>query len=58
MQPLQNTMVPVLRRDTISPATLDGLLGAPSMGKFFNASSKKHGKDGQYDCRTLPVPTY
>ena len=37
-------------------ATFDGLMGAPSMGKFFNANIKGSGSDGPYDCRTHRVP--
>ena len=39
-------------------ATFDGLMGAPSMGRFYNANIKGSGKDGPYDCRTHRVPTY
>ncbi len=38
--------------------TLDALLGASSMGQFFNANIKGSGKDGPYDCRTHRVPAY
>ena|SRR5258708_9955512 len=42
----------------LPPATFDGLMGAPSMGQFYNQNIKGTGKDGPYDCRTHRVPTY
>jgi len=40
------------------PATFDSLMGAPSMGQFYNQNIKGTGSDGPYDCRTHHVPTY
>lgn len=37
----------------INKATVDSLLVADSMGRFYNASIK-----GRFDCRTARVPTY
>jgi hypothetical protein len=42
----------------LPPATFDGLMGAPSMGQFYNANIKGSGTDGPYDCRTHRVPAY
>lgn len=39
-------------------ATFEALMGAPSMGQFYNTSIKGTGKDGPYDCRTHRVPAY
>ncbi|OSI74945.1 KTSC domain-containing protein [Bradyrhizobium canariense] len=38
--------------------TLDALMSASSMGRYFNANIKGSGKDGPYDCRTHKVPSY
>jgi len=37
----------------IDKGTVDALLGAESMGRYFNAAIK-----GRFDCRTHRVPTY
>ncbi len=42
----------------LPPATFDSLMGAPSMGQFYNQNIKGTGSDGPYDCRTHHVPTY
>jgi hypothetical protein len=42
----------------LPPATFDALMGAPSMGQFYNQNIKGSGSDGPYDCRTHRVPTY
>jgi len=42
----------------LPPATFDGLMGAPSMGQFFNHNIKGSGSDGPYDCRTHRIPAY
>lgn len=42
----------------LPPATFDNLMGAPSMGQFYNQNIKGAGPDGPYDCRTHRVPTY
>jgi hypothetical protein len=42
----------------LPPATFDGLMGAPSMGQFYNQNIKGSGSDGPYDCRTHRIPTY
>lgn len=42
----------------IDAATVDGLLSAPSMGKFFNAYIRGSGSDGPFDCRSHRVPEY
>jgi KTSC domain len=39
-------------------ATFDALMGAPSMGQFYNQNIKGTGSDGPYDCRTHRVPAY
>jgi hypothetical protein len=36
----------------------DTLMGAPSMGQFYNRNIKGTGSDGPYDCRTHRVPVY
>jgi hypothetical protein len=38
--------------------TFDGLMGAPSMGQFYNQNIKGTGSDGPFDCRTHRLPTY
>jgi hypothetical protein len=38
--------------------TYDALMGASSMGEFYNQKVKGTGKDGPYDCRTHRVPGY
>ncbi|MBR0717786.1 KTSC domain-containing protein [Bradyrhizobium liaoningense] len=30
--------------------TVDGLMGAPSMGQFFNQNIRRHVSGGRYDC--------
>ena len=42
----------------LPPATFDGLMGAPSMGQFYNQNIKGTGSNGPYDCRTHRVPSY
>jgi hypothetical protein len=42
----------------LQPATFDGLMGASSMGQFYNQNIKGSGSDGPYDCRTHRVPAY
>jgi hypothetical protein len=42
----------------LPPATLDALITADSMGRYYNANIKGSGKDGPYDCRTHRVPNY
>jgi hypothetical protein len=39
-------------------ATYESLMGAPSMGQFYNRNIKGTGKDGPFDCRTHRVPSY
>ena len=39
-------------------AAFDGLIGAPSMGQFFNQNIRGTGSDGPHDCRTHRVPKY
>jgi hypothetical protein len=39
-------------------ATYDSLMGALSMGQFYNANIKGSGSDGPYDCRTHQTPSY
>jgi hypothetical protein len=39
-------------------ATYDALMGAPSMGRFYNQNIKGTGSDGPYDCRTHRLPSY
>jgi KTSC domain len=39
-------------------ATFNGLMGAPSMGQYYNQNIKGSGSDGPSDCRTHRVPTY
>jgi hypothetical protein len=39
-------------------ATFDSLMGAPSMGQFYNQNIKGTGSDGPFDCRTHRVPSY
>jgi hypothetical protein len=42
----------------LPPVTYDALMGAPSMGQFYNQNIKGTGSDGPYDCRTHRVPSY
>jgi hypothetical protein len=42
----------------LPPATLEALMAADSMGRYYNANIKGSGKDGPYDCRTHRVPSY
>jgi len=35
----------------LPPPAFDGLMGAPSMGQFFNRNIKGTGSGGPYDCR-------
>jgi hypothetical protein len=42
----------------LPPATFDALMGAPSMGQFYNQNIKGSGSDGPYDCRMHEVPRY
>jgi hypothetical protein len=42
----------------LPPATFDDLMGAPSMGQFFNQNIKGSGTDGPFDCRTHRIPRY
>lgn len=42
----------------IDQGTVEGLLAAPSLGKYFNANIKGTGLDGPFDCRTHKVPEY
>ena len=39
-------------------AMFDALMGAPSMGQFYNQNIKGSGSDGPFDCRTHRVPSY
>ena len=39
-------------------STFDGLMGAPSMGQFYNQNIKGTGTDGPFDCPTHRVPGY
>jgi hypothetical protein len=38
-------------------STFDGLMGAPSMGQFFNRNIRGSGSDGRYDCRRPRTPS-
>jgi len=38
--------------------TFDGLMGAPSMGQFFNQNIRGSGPDGPYKCRTRRNSNY
>ena len=42
----------------IDRGTVDALLGASSMGRYFQANIKGSGMDGPFDCRTYRVPEY
>jgi KTSC domain len=42
----------------IDQGTVDNLLSAPSMGKYFNANIKGSGLDDPFDCRSHRVPEY
>lgn len=42
----------------LSATTFDGLMGAPSMGQFFNRNIRGSGPDSPYDCRTHRLPGY
>ena len=42
----------------LPPATLNALMGAPSMGQFYNQNIKGWGPDGPFDCRSHKVPQY
>jgi hypothetical protein len=34
----------------VDPDTVDGLLGAPSMGQFFNRNIRRAAAGSRYDC--------
>jgi KTSC domain len=42
----------------IGQGTVDSLLAADSMGRYFSANIKGSGSDGPFDCRTHRVPVY
>lgn len=42
----------------IDRATVQGLLSAESMGRYFNANIRGRGSDGPFDCRTHKMPQY
>jgi hypothetical protein len=42
----------------IDDRTVAALIGAESVGRFYNANIRGSGKDGPFDCRTHKVPTY
>ena len=42
----------------IGQGTVDALLAADSMGRYYNAHIKSSGSDGPFDCRTHRVPGY
>ena len=42
----------------IGQGTVDALVGAESMGKYFNANIRGSSMDGPFDCRTHRVPAY
>lgn len=42
----------------IDSTTVQGLLSAESMGRYFNTNIRGSGRDGPFDCRTHRVPEY
>jgi hypothetical protein len=40
----------------IAAATFDELMGAPSMGQYFNRNIRGSESDGRYDCRAHRIP--
>ena len=42
----------------LSGPTFDNLMGAPSMGQFFNQHIRGSGAEGRHDCRTHRIPGY
>jgi hypothetical protein len=38
--------------------TFEHLMGAPSMGQFFNRNIRGSGSGGRYDCRVDRIPNY
>lgn len=42
----------------IPKLTIDALLSADSMGRYFNANIKGSGSDGPFDCRSRRSPKY
>jgi hypothetical protein len=38
--------------------TFEHLMGAPSMGQFFNRNIRGSGSGGRYDCRAHRIPNY
>lgn len=42
----------------IGQGTVDALLAAESMGRYFNANIRGSGSDGPFDCRTHRLPGY
>ena len=40
----------------VAAPTFDGLMGAPSMGQFFNRNIRGSGSDGPYHCRAMRIP--
>jgi|SRR6266536_5137369 len=54
----QSTAKEEIVQGVLPPATYEALMGAPSMGQFYNQNIKGSGSDGPYDCRTHRVPDY
>src|SRR6266850_5856018 len=42
----------------LAAPAFDGLMGAPSMGQFFNRNIRGSGSGGPYDCRAHRIPNY
>ena len=42
----------------IDAGTVDALIKADSVGRYYNANIKGTGQDGPFDCRTHRVPKY
>ena len=42
----------------IGQVTVDALLAADSMGRYFQANIRGSGSDGPFDCRTHRMPAY
>jgi hypothetical protein len=40
----------------LAAPTVHGLMGAPSMGQFFNRNIRGAGSGGRYDCRAQRIP--
>jgi hypothetical protein len=52
------TIIALFLAVELPAVTFDGLVGAASMGQFYNQNIKGSGADGPFDCRTHRWPGY